>query len=75
MPKYLSKDLLRATHNARHPKRRKDAENATKRLKTYGKRLVRELERNLPKELIVSLFVCKSEIFSTNIVIIISLPI
>ena len=50
--KYLSKDLLRATHNARHPKRRKDAEKSTEKLKTYGRRLVRELERNLPKELL-----------------------
>ncbi len=47
--KRTSKQLIRDTYNGNHPKRRKKA-NATKRkLKTIAGRLVRELERKLPK--------------------------
>jgi IS5 family transposase len=42
-----SKQLVRATHNSKHPKRAKKAKKAGKKLKTIAGRLVRELERNL----------------------------
>ena len=42
-----SKNLMRETHNAKHPKRRKTAAKATKRLGTIAGRLIRELERGL----------------------------
>ena len=50
--KRTAKQLLRATYNARHPKRRKNALAAQRKLKTIAGRLVRELERKLPRELI-----------------------
>jgi transposase, IS5 family len=46
--KRTAKQLLRATYNARHPKRRKNALAAQRKLKTIAGRLVRELERKLP---------------------------
>lgn len=42
-----SKQLLRETHNRNHPKRRKKALKADRKLKTIASRLVRELERRL----------------------------
>ena len=42
-----SKNLMRETHNAKHPKRRKAAVRATRKLGTKAGRLVRELERGL----------------------------
>lgn len=44
----VSKQLLRDTHNSKHPKRRKKAKKAQKKLRTYAGRLVRELGRELP---------------------------
>ncbi len=44
----ISKQLLRDTHNRKHPKRRKKALKADRKLKTIAGRLVRELERKLP---------------------------
>lgn len=42
-----AKQLLRDTHNRKHPKRRKKAFKADRKLKTIAGRLVRELERTL----------------------------
>ncbi|MEP1490306.1 MAG: transposase [Algibacter sp.] len=42
-----AKQLLRDTHNRKHPKRRKKALKADRKLKTIAGRLVRELERTL----------------------------
>ena len=42
-----SKELLRDTYNPTHPKRRKKAKKADRKLKTIAGRLIRELERNL----------------------------
>ena len=47
----VSKELMRQTHNGNHPKRRKTARAATRKLGTIAARLVRELERNLDREL------------------------
>ena len=47
--KRTSKQLLRDTYNATHPKRRKKANAAKRKLKTIAGRLVRELERKLPQ--------------------------
>ena len=44
-----SKQLLRDTYNGIHPKRRKKANAAKRKLKTIAGRLVRELERKLPE--------------------------
>jgi IS5 family transposase len=46
--KRTSKQLLRDTYNGTHPKRRKKADVAKRKLKTIAGRLVRELERKLP---------------------------
>lgn len=46
--KYVSKQLLRDTFNGKHPKRRKKAVAAQKKLRTLAGRLIRELERQLP---------------------------
>ena len=46
--KRTAKQLLRATYNGHHPKRRKNARAAQRKLKTIAGRLVRELERKLP---------------------------
>lgn len=43
-----SKQLLRDTYNSNHPKRKKTAKKATKKIKTIAARLLRELERKLP---------------------------
>ena len=43
-----SKQLLRDTYNGTHPKRRKKANAAKRKLRTIAGRLVRELERKLP---------------------------
>ena len=42
-----TKKLVRATYNGTHPKRRKKANSAKRKLKTIAGRLVRELERKL----------------------------
>lgn len=47
-----AKQLLRNTHNAAHPKRKKSARKAALRLKTIAGRVVRELRRKLPDDLI-----------------------
>jgi IS5 family transposase len=44
----VSKQLVRETHNRKHPKRRKKAKKADRKLKTIAGRLLRELERELP---------------------------
>lgn len=46
--KRVSKQLLRDTYNGTHPKRRKKADAAKRKLKTIAGRLVRELERKFP---------------------------
>ena len=45
-----SKQLLRDTYNAKHPKRGKKAKKAREKLRTIAGRLIRELRRELPKE-------------------------
>lgn len=47
-----AKQLLRNTHNSTHPKRYKKAKKSVRKLKTIAGRLLRELERTLPKEVI-----------------------
>jgi len=47
--KRTSKQLVRDTYNGTHPKRRKKANSAKRKLKTIAGRLVRELERKLPQ--------------------------
>lgn len=54
--KRTSKQLVRDTYNGTHPKRRKKANSAKRKLKTIAGRLVRELERKLPNE------VCATEV-------------
>ena len=46
--KRTSKQLVRDTCNSTHPKRRKKARAAKKKLKTIAGRLIRELDRKLP---------------------------
>lgn len=46
----VSKQLLRDSYNATHPRRAKKAKKARKKLRTIAGRLIRELERELPKE-------------------------
>ena len=48
--KLVSKQLLRDIYNNQHPKRKKKAKKAIRKLKTIAGRLVRELERKLPEE-------------------------
>ena len=48
--KRVSKQLLRETYNATHPKRRKKAIKSGKKLKTLAGRVVRELDRILPDQ-------------------------
>lgn len=43
----ISKQLLRDTHNAKHPKRAKKARASMKKLKTIAGRLLREVKREL----------------------------
>lgn len=45
--KRVSKQLLRSSYFGHHPKRKKPAQKARKRLRTLGKRVLRELERKL----------------------------
>lgn len=45
----VSKQLLRDTFNSQHPKRRKKAQKAQKKLKTIAGRVVRELQTKLPE--------------------------
>ena len=45
-----TKNLMRETHNAQNPKRRKIARSAQRQLKTIAGRQVRELERLLSEE-------------------------
>jgi len=47
-----SKQFLRDTYNPNHPRRRKKARRADKKLKTIAGRLLRELERKLSSETI-----------------------
>lgn len=42
-----AKNLVRATYNGGHPKRKKKANSAKRKLKTIAGRVVRELERNI----------------------------
>ncbi len=44
-----SKQLVRDTYNRKHPKRRKKALKADRKLKTIAGRLLRELQRTLPE--------------------------
>lgn len=48
----VSKRLLRATYNRKHPKRAKKAKASEKKLKTIAGRLIRELERLLKDKLV-----------------------
>lgn len=50
--KRVSKELLRSAYFGHHPKRRKIARMARKKLRTIGKRVLRELERNLPESVL-----------------------
>ena len=45
-----TKNLVRDTYNGTHPKRRKKANAAKRKLKTIAGRLVRELARKLPHQ-------------------------
>ena len=46
--KRVSKQLLRDTYNSEHPKRRKKAVKARKKLRTIAGRMLREMDRILP---------------------------
>ncbi|MEM9685734.1 MAG: IS5 family transposase [Bacteroidota bacterium] len=48
--KRISKQLLRHTYNAQHPKRRKKARQAKRKLKTLAGHQFRELHRKLPPD-------------------------
>jgi len=48
--KYVTKQLLRDTYNSQHPKRKKKARKAQKKLRVIAGRLVRELRRKLSPE-------------------------
>jgi IS5 family transposase len=50
----VSKQLVRDTYNPHHPKRKKKAKKSGQKLKTIAGRLLRELERKLPTELLQS---------------------
>lgn len=47
-----SKQLLRNTYNGKHPKRRKRAKSSGRKLNTIAGRLLRELHRKLPEEVL-----------------------
>lgn len=47
-----SKQYLRDTYNSEHPKRKKKAKKAQKKLNTIAGRVVRELENKLPEEIL-----------------------
>jgi len=48
----VSKQLVRDTYNGQHPKRKKKAIKAQKKLKTIAGRVVRELQTKLPEDII-----------------------
>lgn len=48
--KRVGKQLVRDSYNGGHPKRRKKAKKAQRKLRTIAGRVVRELERKLPEE-------------------------
>lgn len=48
----IAKQLARDTYNPNHPKRKKKARKAGRKLKTIAGRLIRELERELPGEVV-----------------------
>lgn len=48
----ISKQLVRDTYNPNHPKRKKKAKKAAKKLNTIAGRLLRELERELPEDVL-----------------------
>ena len=50
--KRVAKQHLRDAYFGHHPKRKKKAVMARKKLRTIGKRVVRELERKLPEEIL-----------------------
>ncbi len=50
--KRVSKNLVRTTYNGKHPRRRKNANKAQRKLNTIAGRVVRELLRKLPKEIL-----------------------
>jgi len=50
--KRVAKQHLRDAYFGHHPKRKKKATMARKKLRTIGKRVVRELERKLPEEIL-----------------------
>jgi transposase, IS5 family len=50
--KRVSKNLVRTTYNSNHPKRKKNAIKAQKKLKTIAGRVVRELFQKLPEEVL-----------------------
>ena len=50
--KRVSKQLLRSAYFGHHPKRQKNARMARKKLRTIGKRLLRELEIKLPESVL-----------------------
>jgi len=47
-----SKQLVRDTYNPNHPKRKKKAKKAEQKLKTIAGRLLRELEREMPNDVL-----------------------
>jgi IS5 family transposase len=48
----ISKQLVRATYNGKHPRRKKNANKAQRKLKTIAGRVVRELMKKLPEEIL-----------------------
>lgn len=48
--KRVSKQLLRNTYNSQHPKRKRKAQKAQKKLNTIAGRVVRELNNKLPED-------------------------
>jgi len=50
--KRVSKQLLRSAYFGHHPKRQKKAAMARKKLRTIGKKVLRELERKLPESIL-----------------------
>ncbi len=57
--KRVSKQLLRDAYFGHHPRRQKKAKMARKKLRTIGKRVLRELERKLPEDVLK----CYEDIF------------
>jgi IS5 family transposase len=49
--KRISKNLLRETYNSSHPKRKKRAQRAQRKLKTIAGRVLRELQHKLPEDI------------------------